>query len=488
MKINKKSVLKNLLITIVILLIYSPLLIGHYSTDTYRLIEMGYNKYSIEYSLNDGRIFMYIIGQIAAKINININMYVILLTFLAIIISVICIILIEKILKKYNKREQSIIVALIAYVTIMNFMYLENLYFTECIVMSISIMLYILAAYYLTENESKLNTFLLVLIGVFCYQGTINVFITFSFLFTTIKNKNINKQAFKNIIWSLGISFVSIIINMIQIKMCGNYYGLEQTRTGGVSQIPKNILYIINHMYKILIESSELFPKYLFLVFLIIIIGIIAIWDKKEKHHSINLANIILISIVAILSSIMINVFSLSSFGLGRMVFSVGALIGIIYIYLYCVTDILDKKTIFKYIMILVLIVYAIFNIYKTLDILISHRIENKLDKKEALQANEYIQEYENETNQKVKYIAVTYDNNITWTYNELKHKSLYTHRALMIWWCNVQTINYFGNRNLEKVSMPKDIYNEYFKGKNWNSLNREQFVFKGDTLYYCVY
>ena len=184
-----------------------------------------------------------------------------------------------------------------------------------------------------------------------------------------------------------------------------------------------------------LIKSSELFPKYLFLAFLIIIIGIIAIWDKKEKHHSINLANIILISIIAILSSIMINVFSLSSFGLGRMVFSVGALIGIIYIYLYCVTDILDKKTIFKYIMILLLIAYAIFNIYNTLDILISHRIANKLDKKEALQANEYIQEYENETNQKVKYIAVTYDNNITWTYNELKHKSLYTHRALMIWW-----------------------------------------------------
>lgn len=488
MKINKKSVLKNLLITIVILLIYSPLLIGHYSTDTYRLIEMGYNKYSIEYSLNDGRIFMYIIGQIAAKINININMYVILLTFLAIIISVICIILIEKILKKYNKREQSIIVALIAYVTIMNFMYLENLYFTECIVMAISIMLYILAAYYLTENENKLKTFLLVLVGVFCYQGTINVFITFSFLFPIIKNKKINKQTLKNTIWALGISFVSIIINMIQIKICGKYYGLEQTRTGGISKIPQNILYIINHIDKILIKSSELFPKYLFLAFLIIIIGIIAIWDKKEKHHSINLANIILISIIAILSSIMINVFSLSSFGLGRMVFSVGALIGIIYIYLYCVTDILDKKTIFKYIMILLLIAYAIFNIYNTLDILISHRIANKLDKKEALQANEYIQEYENETNQKVKYIAVTYDNNITWTYNELKHKSLYTHRALMIWWCNVQTINYFGKRNLEKVRMPKDIYNEYFKGKNWDSLNREQFVFKGDTLYYCVY
>lgn len=488
MKINKTKVIICILVILVTLLIYSPLLMGHYSTDTYRLIEMGYEKYSIEYSLNDGRLFMYFIGQLAAKTNINIMTYVILLTFMAVIISCFCVILLIKIFKKYSNKEKICLISLIAYVTIMNFMYLENLYFTECIVMAISIMLYILAAYYLTENESKLNTFLLVLIGVFCYQGTINVFITFSFLFTTIKNKNINKQAFKNIIWSLGISFVSIIINMIQIKMCGNYYGLEQTRTGGVSQIPKNILYIINHMYKILIESSELFPKYLFLVFLIIIIGIIAIWDKKEKHHLINLANIILISIVAILSSIMINIFSLSSFGLGRMVFSVGALIGIIYIYLYCVTDILDKKTIFKYIMIFVLIVYAIFNICNTLDILISHRKANKLDKIEALQANKYIEEYENETNQKVKYIAVTNDNNVTWTYNELKHKSLYTHRALMIWWCNVQTINYFGNRNLEKVSMPKDIYNEYFKGKNWNSLNRDQFVFKGDTLYYCVY
>ena len=84
--------------------------------------------------------------------------------------------------------------------------------------------------------------------------------------------------------------------------------------------------------------------------------------------------------------------------------------------------------------------------------------------------------------------IAVAYDNDITWNYKEIKHKSLYTHRALMIWWCNVQTINYFGNRNLEKVPMDTEIYNENFYGKNWNSLNKEQFVFKGDTLYYCVY
>ncbi len=490
MKINKKSMVKNILITIVILLIHSPLLVGHYSTDTYRLIEMGYGKYSIEYSLNDGRIFMFIIGQIADKINININTYVIVLTFLAIIISVVCINLIEKTLKKYNNKGNIIIASVIAYVTIMNFMYLENLYFTECIVMAMSLLLYIIAAKMLNEGKNIFKVFLLVLLGVFCYQGTINAFITFYFLFAIIKNNGINKTVLKNMCIVFAILLISVAINMLQIKICGKIYGLEQTRIGNVNinTIFFNIIYIIKNIDKILIQSSELFPKYLFLIFLSCIMLTIYIWDKKENGETYNFANIILLVITAIVSTVVINVISLSSFGLARMVFSVGALIGMIYMYLYTTTTIMEKKTIFKYIMIIILIIYTIINIGNTLNILISHRKANKLDKQEVLQANKFISEYESESGLKVKYIAVTCDKNISWNYKDIKHKSLYTHRALMIWWCNIHAINYFGNRNLEKAPMDKEIYTENFYGKDWDSLSREQFVFKGDTLYYCVY
>ena len=470
------------------MLIYSPLLIGHYSTDTYRLIEMGYGKYSIEYSLNDGRIFMYMIGQIADKINVNIDVYVVILTFIAIIISCICIMLMEKILKKYKNKEKIIIVSLISYVTIMNFMYLENLYFTECIVMAVSIALYILAADFLNEGENIIKVFLLVLLGVFCYQGTINVFITFYLLFALLKNRKINKEIIKNMCIVLGISLISIGINMLQIKICGKIYGLEQTRTGNISEIGFNIIYIIENIDKILIQSSGLFPKYVFLIFLVSIISVVAIWDKMKNGKLSNVENILLLTICAIVSSVMINVVSLSSFGLGRMVFSVGALIGIIYMYLYCMTDIMEEKSIFKYIIISLLIIYTVINVGNTLNILISHKEANKLDEQEAVQANKFIDEYETESGSKVKYIAVSYDSNITWNYKEIKHKSLYTHRALMIWWCNVETINYFGNRKLEKITMSKQIYDENFKGKNWDSLSKEQFVFEGDTLYYCVY
>lgn len=485
---KNKSIIKNVVTVIIILLIYSPLLMGHYSTDTYRLIEMGYGKYSIEYSLNDGRIFMYIIGQIAEKININIDTYVIILTFAAVIISYICIILLEKILKKYKNKEKIIIVILISYVTIMNFMYLENLYFTECIVMAISIMAYILAADWLNEEKNIIKVFLLVLLGVFCYQGTINVFITFYMLFALIKNKKIDKTIIKNMCIVLGISLISILINMIQIKICGKIYGLEQTRTGNINEILFNIIYIIINIGEILIQTSGLFPRYIFLMFLVAIIFVIAIWDKKSNGGFSNLLNILLLTICAIVSSVIINFVSLSSFGLGRMLFSVGALIGIIYMYIYCATDVLDKKSIFKYVLISLLIMYFAINVYNTLDILITHREANRLDKQEAIQANRYIDEYEAESGIKVKYIAVAYDNDITWKYKEIKDKALYTHRALMIWWCNVQTINYFGNRKLEKIPMNQKVYDENFKEKNWDSLCEEQFVFIGDTLYYCVY
>ena len=112
----------------------------------------------------------------------------------------------------------------------------------------------------------------------------------------------------------------------------------------------------------------------------------------------------------------------------------------------------------------------------------------NELDKKEALKVNEYMLEYEQNNNIEIKNIAITYDKNTTWSYNELKNKSLYTHRALRIGWCNVYTINYYTNRNLQKVQMKAEIYNTYFKDKDWNKLEKDQFVFEGDTMYYCVY
>ena len=115
------------------------------------------------------------------------------------------------------------------------------------------------------------------------------------------------------------------------------------------------------------------------------------------------------------------------------------------------------------------------------------NKLANEMDKEEALQVNEYILEYEKNNNIEVKNIAFTYDKNIIWNYNLIFNTS-YTSRALMVWWCNIDALNYYTGRKLETVQMDEDIYNTYFKDKDWDKLDKEQFVFKGDTVFYCVY
>ena len=49
--------------------------------------------------------------------------------------------------------------------------------------------------------------------------------------------------------------------------------------------------------------------------------------------------------------------------------------------------------------------------------------------------------------------------------------------------------ISYYSNRYYNKVEMDKEIYDEHFKGRNWNDFNiDEQLIFKDDTLYLIIY
>ena len=85
--------------------IYAPLLMGHYATDTYNIINKGYETYAITYSLNDGRPIMCLISLIAQKLNMPIMVYVIILTAIALIVSNISVIKLKNITVKYIEEK-----------------------------------------------------------------------------------------------------------------------------------------------------------------------------------------------------------------------------------------------------------------------------------------------------------------------------------------------------------------------------------------------
>ncbi len=489
MKEKKRNLIIYLILILITIIMCFPYLTEHYSSDDYTIIGYGYYKYGIEKFLNDGRVFSGVITLLAGYWNLPIKVFIQGLFYIGILISCLCVIKIKNIITKIKPEKnlkETVLVLGISYCIIFNFMYLENMYFAEIPIMALGILLFIKSSEKLVESK-YLKSLTYLIIGELCYQGTINFFITFTFLLLIIKNKGINKEVIKKVIISGLFCLISVGINLIQIKICGKIFGLEQIRLGGIQKIPANITYIMLHIGDLLTNTCNFFPKYVFLIFLLILYTTTFIYDLvKIKEYS-NSFNLLLISIVAIFSSVAINIVSLSSFGLGRMVFSIGALIGLIFMYLYCSTNIFGKSKIFKYFLLFVLSIYIVMNFLNYTLQMYCNKMANEMDKEEALQVNEYILEYEKNNNIEVKNIAFTYDKNITWNYN-LFFDTSYTSRALMVWWCNIDALNYYTGRKLETVQMDEDIYNTYFKDKDWDKLDKEQFVLKGNTVFYCVY
>ena len=489
MKEKKRNLIIYLILILITIIMCFPYLTEHYSSDDYTIIGYGYYKYGIEKFLNDGRVFSSVITLLAGYWNLPIKVFIQGLFYIGILISCLCVIKIKNIITKIKPEKnlkETVLVLGISYCIIFNFMYLENMYFAEIPIMALGILLFIKSSEKLVESK-YLKSLAYLIIGELCYQGTINFFITFTFLLLIIKNKEIDKEVIKKVIISGLFCLISVGINLIQIKICGKIFGLEQIILGGIQKIPANITYIMLHIGDLLTNTCNFFPKYGFLIFLLILYITTFIYDLvKIKEYS-NSFNLLLISIVAIFSSVAINIVSLSSFGLGRMVFSIGALIGLIFMYLYCSTNIFGESKIFKYFLLFALSIYIVMNFLNYTLQMYCNKKANEMDKEEALQVNEYILEYEKNNNIEVKNIAFTYDKNITWNYN-LFFDTSYTSRALMIWWCNIDALNYYTGRKLETVQMDKNIYYAYFKGKDWDKLDKEQFVFKGDTVFYCVY
>ena len=455
--INKKDIITFIVAFIITSIIFIPFLTGHYATDTYNIANVGYKEYAINWSLKDGRIFMAIIGFIAYKINISIESYVFITLFLALIISDIVVIILSKIIKKYKKPKnklQEIILLVISYITTFNFMYLEDMYFVECIVMSTSILLFLISADILVQKNRNymIKSLVLAIIGIMCYQGTIGMLFAFVILFTILKNKNNIKKILVEMIECGVIALISVLLNVIMVKIIGNVFEMEQTRLGKVTDIIRNIQIIIYQLPNIFQETCNLFPKNALLIFLsTLTIIVIAYKIKKLKEKNNFLYTYIL---------------TLTSFYTGRLRNALGALIGIILLFIYVETDLFEKKGKINVILYLTFISYVIINIVNYESIMIQHKQVNELEKVEIEVLEEYLEEYEKETGINVTKIVIlpVLDNKDKTYFENVKNKTSFTHNALKTSWAADGVINFYTNRKLKKIKLTEqnqELYNQ---------------------------
>lgn len=483
MKKLKKDYLIFFGIFILAVIMYINWITMHYASDTYNIMNIGYETYATNWSLKDGRLIMYLITMIFAKFNIPIEVYVIGTLLVAIVISCICVIKLKNIILKDIKVNltKEIFIIIASFFTIFNFMYIEDMYFVESIVMALSLLAFICSANLIVNRKSirdKILAVVLAIIGVIAYQGTAGFLIVVTFVISLLKNKVELKGAKKDIKTNIKmiiidtffagvVALIAVCINMMLVNIIGNITGQVQARVGSITNIFSNMKYIFNNFTTILKENIGLFPTNLLYIFLSVILICTLFYDIKTKSKEFLTIKSICIIVLSVICGFLVSLGTLSSFYTGRLHYSIGSMLG--FVLLCLIME--NEDEIFRKIFELILIIYSIVNIYNCIIVTYQHKLVNKYEEQEIHNLNQYIEKYETTNGIEVKNIAIyTVKGQDSKTYFEnIPRKSVVTYNALRCDWAADGLINFYTNRDLKTISLTKELLIEYLVQENEN-------------------
>ena len=454
---NKKIIL--FIITLLLSIIsYSNFLPEYYSMDTGKIIKDGYMSYGMQYSLQDGRIFSFLIFYIAEIINISLKSLWQILLISAIIISSISVIKVYHIIikiKPATNKKSDILMYLVSYCFIFNFMYIDGLEFAENLIIAFSILFYIKSAEEIIIKNRNLKGLLFFIIGILFYQGTINLYIATVILFLLISQEANKKQIIKKLaitgtiaICVVGLDF--LIINIIKSNMSV----VQNSRLSW--DLIENITKLKTNIPNLIIKSVKIFPNYLQIVLIAIILIIIFIKNIKEKQP-LKIINPICLIMVCYLSTLGLCILTpgMLTSSNGRMFIPTGIIISALLIYVYVKTNIFERKYLGKAIKIIT-VSYFIINIINTINVTGMLKEGNNIDREISNEIQQEIKKYENETQIEIKYIAVKYRNDM-----EADNKWLRSKKMLRAY--NALVYKTYTGEEIEDTTFELEIKSKYF-------------------------
>ena len=102
---NQKTILLFVIIFIVSLIMCFAFLQPHYPTETYKIVNIGYTRYSIAYFLKEGRPFTAILSILADFLHIPVEIYSVTSFIIALIFLSIAIVMLYNMLKNKIKSN-----------------------------------------------------------------------------------------------------------------------------------------------------------------------------------------------------------------------------------------------------------------------------------------------------------------------------------------------------------------------------------------------
>ena len=485
-KSNKDIVIIFLVTLFLGLLICGPFFRYHLASDNYVWIERGTN---VTWDSGSARqlsdMFLYymdVVGINAVKYQLFFNICSVII--MAIASTMLYSISVELIEKKSKKISLAILFG--AIFIIFNIYGFEMFLFNVMGSLSIQYLVTVITVKKLVKKIdfiTILECIFLNLIGLCIYQAINPIFLGLAIILLGYKYKD--EGILKNIknYFIVGVVYgVSCVANVLIMK-------LSSIPRYGETNILENIKKLISRQELIWIDTFDLLPKYLYIgiIILLLVIGFFKVCANYKKKTLKIMLSIFLAIFMTIFAAYLPHIASDTVF-VPRTGLSVSCIVG--YMLLFIGIYFPKERELFNLFIKVISGVYLFFTVYVSCKLVQNTIRTNNYDKDIARQILEVVEEYEKKENIKVENMSFTLDEKPTWRYKDIHGKSTLDPyvRAFTIPWSRNLIIETWYNRRFNEIEMPDEIYNEYFKGKNWDKFNTDQIVIKDNTAYVAVY
>ena len=502
-KKNKKDICIYFLILLFSVIMCHNFLRMHYASDTWASIDMGYTKYANDFFLGDVRIFSAFSLYIADFLNLSIETFVVVMEFLAIIISCISVMIIYKLFVKLlnieDKKIYKYMTLIGSYIIIFSHHSIEYYLFQESAIMCLSILFNILATRMLhSDNKGRIvKSGALLLMATFCYQGNLGIFVVINILITFIKEKSF-KDTVKEIFKMLVLYGVVCLINIFTMKLINNLIlNQEQYRITLTFDILVKYYRGVSNFIKVFVYSFNFIKPYTNFVVVGITMGIMLLVKVKFKYY----IEYIFLIITGIGMCLYYDLFTTNIvYFQSRICSSVGILWGVAIIFLLSIASRKkdDKKWVVSLIMIFAVSLY-LYTDYTYIKLSRNHIYANSVYIKTGNAIKKKVEEYETKTSKTVKYVSFYTDKEIyaQTISNEMNVYPLpknvlnvgaLTENPMHKAYCYTEYLNYFLQRDFEYKDIEHDIYLKYFKECDWDTFDETQILVDNETVYIATY
>lgn len=474
------------------LLFFSIFMKMDFATDTYADIMTAPSE-TIAIFLRGGRPFTAFATLVFTIFGVGIRLINFLSFLLAIFSLTLALYLLERLVRKHI-TSSLIWASLLSILLILNPFIIEYFMFVEKGIMLLGILFCIVALYFYVNflaqstRRSLVLAFAFGILAVFCYQGTLGLFIVLATIFTIKQSPNF-KAFVKNTLISVAIYATGVIVDFVLIK-CMTSGG----RTGGEIILSESIQKICASFHGLFVTFSIL-PAWLLPAALI---AIITIWlvSRLVRGQLFTLQSAQTVAIFAYLLLVVILATiapqlaqsTAAIWVVPRTAYVFASLPGIfLAIVLFSSTKPAELPRPANYALLLVGAILLLVQFYRFNTISVNHYESTAIDRYRSEQLAGLIAQYEAKSQTKVTEVMLAFDFSPSATYPGIFQAGDFNISSYITDWSDVNSLNYWTHNNFTRQS-PTESWQVYCNTHDWDTFSFDQINFSGATLQICIY